>query len=89
MDVFFESPPHLFGDYDGNVGCVGSGFDIDAALPSTGFLFHVGNVGLDRNDGNQGWGPLRQFVGGSERAQNGVPLTGEFSANIGSFPPEW
>jgi len=46
VDVFFESPPHLFGDYDGNVGCVGSGFDIEATLPSTGFLSHVGNAAI-------------------------------------------
>jgi len=44
VHVFFESPPHLFSDYDGNVGCVGSGFDIEATLPSTGFLSHVGNA---------------------------------------------
>jgi len=46
VDVFFKSPPHLFGDYDGNVGCVGSGFDNNAPLPSTGFLSHVGNAAI-------------------------------------------
>jgi len=44
VNIFFKSPPHLFGDYDGNVGCVGLGFDIEATLPSAGFLSHVGNA---------------------------------------------
>jgi len=46
VDVFFESPPHLFSDYDGNVGCVGSGFEIETTLPSLGFLLHVGNAAI-------------------------------------------
>jgi len=46
MDVFFKSPPHLFSDYDGNVGCVGSGFEIEEAFPSAGFLFHIRNTAI-------------------------------------------
>jgi len=46
MDVLFKFPPHLFSGYDGNVGCVGSVFEIEDTLPSTGFLSYVGNSAI-------------------------------------------
>ena len=44
VNILFDSPPLSISDYDGNVGCVGTAFEIPVTPPSPAFLAHVGNT---------------------------------------------